>query len=268
MSCILAVLLAADALALMSAGDKALAARDFRAALFAYQDLTREDPGSATVWLKLGETYARMGHDPEAVESFSRALRLEPRNAAAHQGIAASRERLAILAPPKPQAVEAPKPQSVDAPKPQVADPSAQFEEVRKSPVEEPRKPQVDEAGARERYTAAVRLINERNYPQALEALDEALRRKPGYAVALVARGSARMGMLDYDAAAADYSAARSADPSLASPLFGLAEAYRALNQPGKAAQLYREYAASPASDVQPALRDYALRNAQLLTPP
>ena len=41
---VIAVLLAADAVSLMAAGDRAFAARDFRAALFAYQDLTREDP--------------------------------------------------------------------------------------------------------------------------------------------------------------------------------------------------------------------------------
>jgi len=75
------------------------------------------------------------------------------------------------------------------------------------------------------------------------------------------------MGLLDYDAAAGDYSAARGADPSLASPLFGLAEAYRALGQPAKAAELYREYAQSAATDVQPALKEYALRNAQSLAP-
>ena len=232
---VIAVLLAADAVSLMAAGDRAFAARDFRAALFAYQDLTREDPGSASVWVRLGETYARMGHDAEAGESFSRALRLDGKNASAKEGLAASRERLAILSPPKPV---------VDSPPP---------------------RPVVDEAGARERYTAAVRMINERNYRDALNALDEALHKRPGYAVALVARGSARMGLLDYDAAAADYSAARGADPSLASPLFGLAEAYRALGQPAKAAQLYRAYADSPATDVQPALKEYALRNAQSL---
>jgi tetratricopeptide (TPR) repeat protein len=274
MSFALAVLLAADALSLMTAGDRALAARDLRGALVAYQDLTREDPGSAAVWVKLGETYARMGHDLEAVDSFSRALRLEPRSAAAQQGIAASRERLAVLAPPKPRIEEAPKPPIDEAPKARIEEaPMPKFDEVPTQPeaaraqVEVP-KPQLDEAGARERYTAAVRMINERKYQEALTALDEALRKKPGYAVALVARGSARMGLLDYDSAAADYSAARGADPALASPLFGLAEAFRALGQPAKAAQLYREYAASPAPDVQPALRDYALRNAQALSGP
>ena len=164
-----------------------------------------------------------------------------------------------MLAPPKP-AVATPA-----VPTPAVATPAV-AEPERTVPVAPP-KPAIDEAGARERYTVAVRMINERNYSEALTALDDALRRKPGYAVALVARGSARMGLLDYDAATADYSAARGADPSLASPLFGLAEAYRALGQPSKAAQLYREYANSPAPDVQPALRDYALRSAQSLSP-
>ena len=218
-----------DAASLLVAGDKASASRDFRAALVAYQDATREDPANPSVYVRLAGTYARMGHDAEAIEYFQRALKLDRRNAEAQQGIAASRERLAAFSP---------------APVP---------------------KPQVDEAGARERYTAAVALINERKYAEALVALDEALRKKPGYGVALVARGSAQMGLLHYDAAAADYAAARAADPSLASPLFGLAEAYRALGQPQKAAELYREYATSGAVDVQPQLKEYAARNAQAL---
>src|SRR6266850_5705056 len=125
------LVLLADAASLMAAGDKAYAAKDFRTALFAYQDATREDPTSAIVLVKLGETYARMGHDPEAIEQFHRALKLDPGNAAALHGLAASRERLAILSPPKPA-----------EPPPKV----------------------VDEAGARERYTAAVKMINDRDY--------------------------------------------------------------------------------------------------------
>lgn len=215
-----------DATTLIAAGDKASSARDLHAALVAYQDATREDPANANIYVRLAGTYARMGHDSEAIEYFQHALKLDRRNGEAQQGIAAARERLAVLSPPRPQ---------------------------------------LDEAGARERYTAAVTLINERKYADALVALDDALRKKPGYGVALVARGSAQMGLLHYDAAAADYAAARNADPSLASPLFGLAEAYRALGQPQKAAELYREYATSAAVDVQPQLKEYAARNAQAL---
>src|SRR5437016_1770710 len=113
MPLVIAVLLAADAVSLMAAGDRAFTARDFRAALFAYQDLTREDPGSASVWVRLGETYARMGHDAEAGESFSRALRLDGKNASAKEGIAASRERLAILSPAPKPVVDSPPPKPV-----------------------------------------------------------------------------------------------------------------------------------------------------------
>ena len=88
----------------------------------------------------------------------------------------------------------------------------------------------------------------------------------PG-AVALVARGSARIGLGRYQDAVADYTAAQKADPSLAAPLFGLAEAFRALGQGEKAAALYREFAASNAPDAQPALKEYALQNAQALSP-
>ena len=252
-------LLLADAASLMFAGDKAIEARDFRTALFAYQDATREDPSSAIVMVKLADTYARMGHDLEAIEYYARALKLEPKNAAAAQGLGNCRERMAMLAPPdpRPSTAEAPqRPSTAEAP-PRPAAPEAPPRPV------EPKK--IDEAGARERYTAAVKLINDRRYAEAVPVLDEALEKKPGYGVALVARGSAHMGLLQYDAAAADYSAARASEPSLASPLFGLAEAYRAMGQPAKAAELYKEYASSPSPDVQPLLRDYASRNAQAL---
>src|SRR5258705_9505845 len=141
------LVLLADAASLMAAGDKAYAAKDFRTALFAYQDATREDPSSAVLLVKLGQTYARMGHDPEAIEYFSRALRLDTKNAAAAHGVSASRERLAALAPPKPQRQPQPQPEP---------------------------EPMLDEAGARERYTAAVEPINDRPYAQSGPALDEA----------------------------------------------------------------------------------------------
>src|SRR5712664_2676181 len=121
------LVLLADAAWLMAAADRAYAAKAFRPAPFAYQDATREDPSSAIVLVKLADTYARMGHDPEAIEYFTRALKLDRGNSTASQGLAAARERLAILSPP-------PKPAE---PPPKV----------------------VDEAGARERYTAAVKMI-------------------------------------------------------------------------------------------------------------
>ena len=124
----------------------------------------------------------------------------------------------------------------------------------------------MDEAGARAHYTRAVGLIRDRNYDEAAAELDQSLAMKPGFAVALVARGSARIGQGRFQDAIADYTAAQKSDPALAAPLFGLAEAYRALGQNEKAADLYRRFAASDAPDAQQALKDYALQNAQALT--
>src|SRR3954470_24129611 len=94
----LAILLA-DLASTLANGDAAFADHDFHAALFAYQDASRADPNNVLALVKLGETYARMGHDVEAIGEFNQALRLDPRNAAAAQDLAASRARLAVLAP-------------------------------------------------------------------------------------------------------------------------------------------------------------------------
>jgi tetratricopeptide (TPR) repeat protein len=190
-------------------GDRAFNAKDFRAALFAYQDAISADPGNAEALLKAGNAYARLGHDDEAIEQWNRALQLDPQSAAARDAIAAARERKGELAQ-KP----AVRPAAVPAP-----------------PL--PLPPQIDEAGARAHY---------------------------GKGVALIGGGK-------YDEAIADYTAARQADPSLAAPLFGLAEAYRGLGQTDKAADLYRQFAASNAPDAQVGLKQYALQNAQALAP-
>src|SRR5260370_42647 len=242
-----------DPAALIAKGDAAFAAKDFHSALFAYQDATVADPNSLAALVKAGEACARMGHFPEAIGYWNRALKLDPQNATARDGLADAREKQAVLAP-----LAAP-PRHIEAP---VAPPARHLE----APVAPPPR-QIDEAAAREHYAAGVNLINQKKYPEALAELDRALTANPKFAVAFVARGSADIGMGDYTTAFSDYSAARDADPSLASPLFGLAEAYRGLGQPQKAADLYRQFAASNAPDAQQSLKDYALQNAQALAP-
>jgi tetratricopeptide (TPR) repeat protein len=230
----------------LAEGDRAFNAKDFRAALFAYQDAVTADPKNVEALLKAGNTYAKMAHDDEAIELWNRVLQLDPQNAAAHEAIAAAHERKAALAQ-KPAAKTA-------SPAPVAPPPLTTA-------------PQIDEAGARARYSAGVGLIRDRKYDEALAELNQALAIKPGWVNALIARGSARIGLARYDDAIADYSAARQADPSLAAPLFGLAEAYRGLGQTEKAADLYRQFAASNAPDAQPSLKQYALQNAQALAP-
>ncbi|MCA1826993.1 MAG: tetratricopeptide repeat protein [Myxococcales bacterium] len=217
-------------------GDAAFAAKDFRTALFAYQDAIVADPNNVEALVKAGDTYAKMGHDPEAIAQWNKALQLDPQNQVARAGIAAATERNKTLTQ-KPAA-----------------------------PAPAPPPPRIDEAAARAHYTTGVGLVRDRKYDDAIAELDQALKAKPSFAVALIARGSARIGQGRFQDAVADYTAAQRADPSLASPLFGLAEAFRGMGQNEKAADLYRQFAASKAPDADPGLKDYALQNAQALS--
>ena len=124
-----------------------------------------------------------------------------------------------------------------------------------------------DEAAAIAHYRTGVGLIREKRYDQAVTELDQSLLLKPNFTSGMIARGSAKIGLGRFPDALADYAAAQSADPSLASPLFGLAEAYRGLGQAEKAADLYRRFASSTAPDAPPNLKLYALQNAQVLAP-
>jgi tetratricopeptide (TPR) repeat protein len=220
----------------LARGDKAFAAKDWRVALFAFQDAIMAAPDNVEARVKAGQAYEKMGHDDEAATQWNKALELDPKNVAAKQLLAAARDRRAgaIASPPAP-------------PPPPLVTPA-------------------DEAAARAHYTKAVSLINERKYDEGAAELDLAIAAKPGFALALVARGSARMGQGRNRDALADYEAAQKADPTLASPLFGLAEAYRGLGQNEKAVRLYRQYAASTAPDAQQSLKEYALQNAQVLS--
>ena len=79
----------------IAAGDAALAARDHRGALSAYQDAALADPRSAEAFVKVATAEARLGYDDAAIEHFSRALSLEPGSVAALEGLAAARGRQA-----------------------------------------------------------------------------------------------------------------------------------------------------------------------------
>jgi len=241
-----------DASAALAKGDAAFAAKDYRAALFAYQDATLADPKSVAALLKSGQAYAKLGHDAEAIEQWNRALQLDPNNAEARAALNEARERQAQLAPPPAP----PKPAVVVMEKP-----------PEKAPEKPPEKPAPPPPGdAKSHYVAGVNLINQRRYEESLAELDQALQLDPGMAVARVARGSSYIALSKYDAAVKDYAAAHEADPALAAPLFGLAEAYRGLGDNTKAADFYRQFAASTAPDATQALKDYALQNAQSLS--
>jgi tetratricopeptide (TPR) repeat protein len=261
-------------------GDLAFATKDYRTALFAYQDAILADPGNAKARLKAGQAYSRLGYDDEAIGQWNYVLLLEPQNGEVHELIAqaqarnAERERqnvrtgpasgagLPASGPPPPSGGTArtvPPQRSLPAP------PAAVSPEASAS------------AEARKHYAAGAALVRgaasstgdqrAKMYQEGIAELDLAIAGKPGYAVALIARGSARLGLGQLQEAAQDYSAAHQADPALAAPLFGLAEAFRGQGQAQKAADLYREFARSTAPDAESGLKAYALKTAQTLAP-
>src|SRR2546421_253651 len=96
-----------DLAALIAKGDAAYAAKEYRNALFAYQDAIIADPRNVPALIKAGHAYARLGHSPEAVDQWSKALQLDPQNAEARAALAEFRDRPGALptpaaAPPPP----------------------------------------------------------------------------------------------------------------------------------------------------------------------
>jgi tetratricopeptide (TPR) repeat protein len=288
---------AVDPAAKIAEGDSALAAKDFRIALYAYQDAIMADPKNVAARAKAGTVYAKMGHDPEAIEQWNRALTLDPSNQEAQEGLAAAQARRAARQAPSsgttivtvtpaatagaaatatpgnatsataasaPSATAAPTvgnaltaltavPAASSAPAPSFAPPPSVATGV-------------DEAAARQHYSAGVALMRDRKYDAAIAELDQAIVLRPAYANALIARGSARISLGRFPEAAQDYGAARAADPTLAAPLFGLAEAYRQMGESGRAIEMYRAFAESNAADAQPNLKAYARQTADSLS--
>jgi Cytochrome C oxidase, cbb3-type, subunit III len=72
-------------------GDQLVAAKDNKAALFAYLEATYLDPHSVSARLKLAAQYARMFHQDQAVGQWEVALALEPGNEEAARGIREAR---------------------------------------------------------------------------------------------------------------------------------------------------------------------------------
>jgi tetratricopeptide (TPR) repeat protein len=205
-------------------GDELSAKGDLRGALFAYQDAAALDATSAEARMKLGDTYERLGHAPEAIRQWEYAVLFAPPNELARAKIERAR-----AGPSLPAAGGAPADADAGTP-------------------------------ARTSYEAGVALIGKALYAEALASLDEAVRLDPKLAFAYAARASARFGLGKYAASADDYRAALALDDTLATPLYGLAECHRMLKQPEAAARYYAAYAGSGAADVREELRAEALR--------
>jgi tetratricopeptide (TPR) repeat protein len=224
------------AAALIAEGDKALKAGNAAAAAQSYQSALQLEPTSVEALFKQGNALAKTGDYRSAIQKWERVVQLSPDVAvrkSAQENVDKARVRLAHGSTPPPA-------------------------------------PGTPQARAREAYERGVRLVLSRDYSAAAQALTEALVADPTLAVAYTARGSANVGLRRFYEAAADYQDALRLDPTRASPLYGLAEAYRALGRAADARTYYDRYAGSSAVDVQASLQaDARTKSASLAgTPP
>lgn len=206
----------------LAAGDRHFLAGEYRDALFAYLDAVYLDGAAPRARVRVGRVYAAMRYPERARAQYRKALELDPGFAEARRAL----EELDGAAAPAP------------------------------GPSSQPSQP-----SAAQRYREGVQLAGRRAYAEAVTALDAAIAQDPRLAVAYAARASAHVGLARYREAADDYRAAIGLDPSLATPLYGLAECARQLGDPS-AAELYRRYAESRAPDVREDLRALAKQRA------
>jgi tetratricopeptide (TPR) repeat protein len=222
---------AAESAALLAEGDRALHAGNAAAAVQAYQSALQVDPTNVEALFNQGNALARLRDYRSAIEKWERVVQLSSDagvRSAAQENVDKARARLAQAAAT-------------------AADGGSR------------------QSRAREAYERGVRLVLSRDYAAAVQVLTEALAADPTLAVAYTARGSANVGLRRFYEAAADYQDALRLDATRASPLYGLAEAYRALGRASDARLYYDRYAISTAPDAQPALQAAAVRTSAAL---
>ena len=226
----------------LAEGDRFMKQKDYRSASFAYQDAVNADPDNIEALFKLGNAYAVLGYYPQAIERWNKvaSLATDARvKQSAQDNIQKAQAKMAQAGGSTPQAAG-------------------------QAPGTGPVAPATRQQ-ARAAYEEGVKAINNRDFQGALRSLTEAIQLEPTLAVAYVARGSAYIGLRRYSEAAADYQYANQLEPGMSSPLYGMAEAYRALGRNADARNYYEKYAASTASDVRPELQAQARNKAAQL---
>ena len=222
-------------------GDALMRERRYREAAFAFLDAEHAAPDHVEARFKLGNALAVLGYYARAIEEWEAAARLT-QDAAIRQSAQDNITRARVK-----QAELGASPQAVGQP------PGS-------GPVAD-----TTRAQARRAYEQGVQHISQRAYAPALQTLTQALQQEPLLTVAYIARGSANIGLRRYAEAAADYQFALKLEPDAASPLYGLAEAYRALGRNLEARDLYERYSRSTAADVRPELKEESRQKAERL---
>lgn len=222
-------------------GDALMKERRYREAAFAFMDASHADPGHVEALFKLGNALAVLGYCGQAVAQWERASALTQDAAirqSAKENIDRARAKVAQLG----------------------ASPQAAGLAPGSGPVAD-----TTRAQARRAYEQGVQRIASKDFNGAVSSLTQAIQQEPMLAVAYVARGSANIGLRRYAEAAVDYQYALELEPGSASPLYGLAESFRAMGRTLDARDLYERYAASSAADARPQLQEESRQKAARL---
>ncbi|RYZ39188.1 MAG: tetratricopeptide repeat protein, partial [Myxococcaceae bacterium] len=222
-------------------GDALMRERRYREAAFAFLDAEHAAPEHVEARFKLGNALAVLGYYGRAIDEWEQASRLTQDAAirqSAQDNITRARAKQAEAG----------------------TSPQAMGQSPGSGPVAD-----TTRAQARRAYEQGVQHISQRAYAAALQTLTQAVQQEPLLTVAYTARGSANIGLRRYAEAAADYQFALKLEPDSASPLYGLAEAYRALGRNLEARDLYLRYAKSSAADVRPELQAESRQKAERL---
>ncbi len=222
-------------------GDALMKERRYREAAFAFMDASHADTSHVEALFKLGNALAVLGYYGQAVAQWERASVLTQDAAirqSAKENIDRARVKEAQLG----------------------ASPQAAGLAPGSGPVAD-----TTRAQARRAYEQGVQRIASKDFNGALSSLTQAIQQEPMLAVAYVARGSANIGLRRYAEAAVDYQYALELEPGSASPLYGLAESFRAMGRTLEARDLYERYAASSAADARPQLQEESRQKAARL---
>ncbi|QSQ16601.1 tetratricopeptide repeat protein [Myxococcus landrumensis] len=222
-------------------GDALMKERRYREAAFAFLDASHADSGHVEALFKLGNALAVLGYYGQAVEKWESVSRLT-QDATIRQS---AQDNITRARAKQAQAGTSPQAAGLAPGSGPVAD--------------------TTRAQARRAYEQGVQRIGAKDFTTALTHLSQAIQLEPMLAVAYTARGSANIGLRRYAEAAADYQFALELEPQSASPLYGLAESYRALGRNAEARGLYERYAASSAADVRPQLQEESRQKASKL---
>ncbi|WP_205507848.1 tetratricopeptide repeat protein [Myxococcus vastator] len=222
-------------------GDALMKERRYREAAFAFLDASHADASHVEALFKLGNALAVLGYYGPAVARWERATALT-----------------------KDAAIQQSAKENIDRARAKMAQAGASPQAAGQAPGSGP-VADTTRALARRAYEQGVQRIGVKDFSGALTSLTQAIQHEPMLAVAFVARGSANIGLRRYAEAAADYQYALELEPGSASPLYGLAESFRAMGRTLEARDLYERYAASSAADIRPQLQEESRQKAARL---